>query len=198
MGMTLEQLVRIPLFTDHLEKALDWIREAMGDSLGPRMSRLVDTGMLDSPLEAIFDMWWYLMVTAERIGTDVELVPQHPVIACGNRYRIDFLLQPNYERMRRLYDAGLDWPKIAVELDGHDFHERTREQVTHRNARDRDLQCDGWIVLHYSGSELVRDPEACVGDVYGKASAAIVIAERALLHPAEGAADNKADAPGQA
>jgi hypothetical protein len=49
--------------------------------------------------------------------------------------------------------------KIAVELDGHDFHERTKEQVKLRDRRDRVLQRHGWIVLHISGSELVREPQ---------------------------------------
>ena len=57
-------------------------------------------------------------------------------------------------------------PKVAIELDGHDFHERTKEQVALRNERDRSApQADGWTVLHFSGSELVRDPLKCVQSV---------------------------------
>ena len=51
---------------------------------------------------------------------------------------------------------------IAVELDGHDFHERTKEQVTYRNQRDRLLQAAGWAVFHFSGSELYRGQMECV------------------------------------
>lgn len=194
MGMTLEELVRISLFTDQLDRALDWVREAVGDNLGPRMSSLAAAGHLDSPLEAAFDMWWLVMVAGERISTDIDRIPQHPVVACGNRYRVDFMLQPSYDRMRALYDAGLDWPKIAVELDGHDFHERTKEQVTHRNGRDRDLQAEGWLVLHYSGSEFVRDPVACVEDAFMKAHQATLVVERKLYQSAERAAANQVGA----
>lgn len=194
MGMTFEQLVKIDLFGAQLDRALDWVREAIGDNLGPRMAALANGGHLDSPLEAAFDMWWMVMMAAERIGTDIDRIPQQPVVACGQRYRIDFLLQPSYDRMTRLYDAGIDWPKVAVELDGHDFHERTKEQVTHRNARDRDLQADGWLVLHYSGSEFVKDPVSSVADAYEKADAATRVVERSMYQAAERAAANQAGA----
>jgi very-short-patch-repair endonuclease len=193
MGMTISELCAIDLFTKQLDRALDWTREAIGDDLGPRMSRLVETG-LDSPLEAVFDMWWFVMVAADRVGRDVDSMPQHPVEVCGNRYRLDFMLQPSDERMRRLYDAGLNWTKVAVELDGHEFHERTKEQVERRNMRDRHLQADGWLILHYSGSELVRDPVACVIDAYSKANQAFTVSERALFHVAERAAANQVGA----
>lgn len=61
--------------------------------------------------------------------------------------------------------------RILVELDGHDFHEKTKEQVTYRNQRDRDLQMEGWKVLHYSGSELHRNPVQAAQDAYNVASA---------------------------
>lgn len=51
--------------------------------------------------------------------------------------------------------------KIAIELDGHDFHERTREQAERDKSRDRLLQSDGWIVLRFAGSEIWRDAGKC-------------------------------------
>ncbi len=56
-------------------------------------------------------------------------------------------------------------PQIAVEIDGHDFHERTKGQVEDRNRRDRDLQAAGWKVFHFSGAEVYRSPEKCVREV---------------------------------
>lgn len=58
----------------------------------------------------------------------------------------------------------LTFPLIAVEIDGHDFHERTKDQVTYRNRRDRDLQAAGWHVLHFSGGEVVTRPDRCVAE----------------------------------
>jgi very-short-patch-repair endonuclease len=82
-------------------------------------------------------------------------------------YIVPFVIRPiagsYYEHLK-------DRCRIAIELDGHDFHERTREQVIHRNKRDRDLQADGWLVWHVSGSEFNSSPESVVREIYDRAS----------------------------
>lgn len=46
---------------------------------------------------------------------------------------------------------------LMVELDGHEFHERTKEQSTRDKSRDRVLQSLGWRAYRYSGSEIWAD-----------------------------------------
>lgn len=55
--------------------------------------------------------------------------------------------------------------KIAIECDGHDFHEKTKEQAAHDKKRDRYLQRNGWRVLRFTGSEIYRDAHACADEV---------------------------------
>jgi len=55
--------------------------------------------------------------------------------------------------------------KIAVELDGHDFHERTKEQAIRDKSRDRELQLLGWKVVRFAGSEVCRDAAHCCFDL---------------------------------
>jgi very-short-patch-repair endonuclease len=75
---------------------------------------------------------------------------QHPVSFGRRNYRLDFAL------------FGKDFDiSIAIECDGHDFHEKTKEQAARDKARERDLVGAGWLVLRFAGSELWRDPEAC-------------------------------------
>lgn len=69
-------------------------------------------------------------------------------------YRLDFMLE-DLE-----YDV-----KVAIECDGHDFHERTKEQAARDRARDRELQSRGYLVLRFTGSELYRDPWKCADEV---------------------------------
>ena len=82
------------------------------------------------------------------------------------KYRIDFALlylengitplkwrekpfiQPKADKCRRL----------AVELDGHEFHEKNVKQRRYEKERDRYLQKEGFKVFHYTGSEIVQDP----------------------------------------
>lgn len=52
--------------------------------------------------------------------------------------------------------------KIIVECDGHDFHERTKEQAMRDRARDRAAQAAGYHMMRFTGAELFRDPLKCV------------------------------------
>jgi very-short-patch-repair endonuclease len=54
---------------------------------------------------------------------------------------------------------------VIVELDGHDFHERTPEQAQSDKSRDRELQAMGWRVLRYTGREVLRSPVECLHEV---------------------------------
>ena len=81
----------------------------------------------------------------------VEVEQQVP--ACGGRYRLDFgITAPNGQR-------------LAVECDGHDFHERTKEQARNDKSRDRALTAEGWKVLRFTGSEIFKDARRCAGEV---------------------------------
>lgn len=130
---------------------------------------------LESPLEAAFLAWW--MVVSHR-REDIGIDWQQEVAANGTTYRLDFVIEPTkYGFLEGLIGAP-DCPRIAVELDGHEFHEKTKAQVTYRNRRDRELQAAGWIVLHVSGSEFNADPEKVVAEVYERASDMIYAAYR--------------------
>lgn len=50
---------------------------------------------------------------------------------------------------------------MAVECDGHDFHEKTKSQAARDKARDRALTAGGWHVFHFTGSEIYADAEKC-------------------------------------
>ncbi len=81
-------------------------------------------------------------------GRRWSLVVQYKVSAPGGEYRVDFAMLCG--------DA-----KVAVECDGHDFHERTKEQARRDKKRDRDLTAAGWTVVRFAGSEIWRDPYGC-------------------------------------
>ena len=76
-----------------------------------------------------------------------------PEIETGGRvYRPDFALVMNAKERQ----TG-----VLIECDGHDFHERTKEQAQRDKARDRDLQALGYAVARFTGSEIYRNPAAC-------------------------------------
>lgn len=74
----------------------------------------------------------------------------YPQITIGE-FRVDFLLRST------LYGEAAH---IIVECDGHEFHEKTKEQAQRDKARDRYLVSQGYRLIRFTGSEIYRDPEA--------------------------------------
>ena len=55
-----------------------------------------------------------------------------------------------------------DFLPVVVELDGHDWHERTKEQARRDRARDRELLRSGIVVVRYTGSEVYGNARRCL------------------------------------
>jgi hypothetical protein len=50
---------------------------------------------------------------------------------------------------------------LAIECDGHQFHEKTPEQAKCDKNRDRNLITSGYPVMRFTGSEIYADPLRC-------------------------------------
>lgn len=90
-----------------------------------------------------------------------EVCPQLKVSAGDREYRIDLALFVRH---------GYSTAAIAVELDGHEFHERTAEQAERDKRRDRELQAMGWKVVRFTGSQALRSPLEVVEEILGFAA----------------------------
>ena len=90
---------------------------------------------------------------------NVFLIPQAAIKIIDKTYRADFLIQIEawVDRSTRVFG------KIVVEIDGHNFHERTKEQAAHDRSRDRALMAAGYKVVRFTGSEIYKDP---IGSLY--------------------------------
>lgn len=74
------------------------------------------------------------------------------------KWRVDFfIVLPTFGR-------GLP-PKLVIECDGHDFHERTKDQAARDRKRDRDLQALSIPILRFTGSEIYRDLDHCIEQI---------------------------------
>lgn len=81
------------------------------------------------------------------------------------KYRLDFALINYGDYVSSLNDPKHPYLKIGIEVDGHDFHEKTKAQVKRDKERDRFLTIKGWHLLHFSGSEVFNDPFYCVEEL---------------------------------
>lgn len=117
-----------------------------------------------SPIEQIFNFAYDIVICNEGfpINELLYLFPQTEIVANGNRYIADFLLDT--DRIGGIYrEHSL---KLVIECDGHEFHEKTKAQVEKNNKRNFDLQLEGYEVLHFSGSQIYKDPLKCAMDAY--------------------------------
>jgi very-short-patch-repair endonuclease len=55
--------------------------------------------------------------------------------------------------------------KYIIECDGHDFHEKTKEQARKDKKRDRDLIALGYKVLRFTGSEIYNNYEDLIEEI---------------------------------
>lgn len=166
---TQDEIWNAPFTQEHMQRATEYAVTEVRRNLSSAFAQ----EKVDSPLEAAFATWWHAYALANSY--DFELQTQREVVVDRQTFRLDFVIEPHYtDRLffARAEERHLVIPKIGVELDGHDFHERTKEQVTRRDARDRILTAAGWTVLHFSGSEFHRDPIACLYSVASTAAAA--------------------------
>jgi hypothetical protein len=162
---------------EHIAAAGDFVR----DVFIHRETRFCGYAKTESPLESVFLVWWSALAKVGEIsGSMVECHRQQEVTVGDVTYRLDFTLTPEGPLCFRGAQLGLYPQKIAIELDGHDFHERTKEQVAYRNQRDRDLLAAGWKVLHFSGSEIHRRPDECVREAFGIGMSAYDEFERSI------------------
>ena len=84
------------------------------------------------------------------------------------------LAQPEYGRYRA--DFGIStWVHedneetpfiIIIEVDGHNYHERTKEQAEYDKSRDRFMTATNAKVFRFTGREVWRDAEACAAEVF--------------------------------
>lgn len=62
---------------------------------------------------------------------------------------------------------------LNVEIDGHDFHEKTKEQARRDKSRDRAMAKAGILVLRFTGAEVYADVKACTEETWDVLAAAV-------------------------
>lgn len=117
-----------------------------------------------SPIEKIFIFAYDIVVANEDflINEVFYLTSQKRISANGHKYCADFYFDTD-ELPNVVYEHEL---KLVVECDGHDFHEKTKEQVEKTNQRNFDLQKEGYEILHFSGSQIYQNPIKCASAVF--------------------------------
>lgn len=147
-----------------LDKAGQDIGRIAAHNFSMEMYGYIVDRQITSPVEQMFLAALHVMCRSERVAINpdpdfdkdgkpilrggVFVYPQHKI----GKYRVDFLL------------TNIGWSDdaptkdVVIELDGHEFHDRDQRQRSYEKARDRFLIKSGYPVLHFTGSDVVRDP----------------------------------------
>jgi len=168
-GVSLQDIIKSDFYQEHSARAADWLGRRILDHC-VAYERAFHRDSYDSHLEAAFALWFYMMQTGPDVPWSLHLEAQAEVTVNGRDYRLDFAVWQTDEHLPN----GQAMLPLAIELDGHDFHERTKSQVERRNRRDRDLMANGWRVIHFAGSEFHRDPAGCIREVCAAANVLMV------------------------
>lgn len=122
---------------------------------------------IKSPIEKIFLTAFEIYCNCED-KEQLYLFPQKEIECENHKYIIDFEFDSDdYLTKLLLKDEIVNKNfKLAIECDGYEFHQKTKEQVQHDNEREYELKMAGYEVLRFSGTQIYNNPLKCAEDTY--------------------------------
>lgn len=137
------------------DKVKEYISRGVDDKLLNYFSSIKDC---ESPIEQLMGLaLWDITERDHFYGLEILQFKSQQTVKCDKKtYRVDFMVDCLYEEKLL---------KAIVECDGHDYHERTKEQARKDKQRARELAAAGYIVIHFTGSEIYNNPYQCAREV---------------------------------
>jgi len=120
---------------------------------------------MESPIEIMFNKEFMLHSDLFKTKYNLctfDLSPQYPVHDNGKTYYVDFSIDGIRVNINAKDGKDDICSTYAIECDGHDFHEKTKEQVKHDKQRERILLNNFSKVIRFSGSEIYNNTNKCV------------------------------------
>lgn len=113
-----------------------------------KLKELAQRNYEPSPIEILFYSAWeiYFNQLDEKYHLWFNMMPEYKTNINGNTYYVDFVLLCDFDKSA-----------LFIELDGHEFHEKTKYQAKKDKKRDRQLQQAGNSIYHYTGSEVYNN-----------------------------------------
>lgn len=108
--------------------------------------------LCESPIEQIFYVYLNRELEESNIrnGRKKFIFQQLTFEVCGIICRPDFVIGDIYDDYH-----------LFIECDGHNFHEKTKEQAAKDKSRDRAFAKAGYHIIRFTGSEIYNDPLRC-------------------------------------
>lgn len=104
---------------------------------------------------------WYFGDPLHSSSIEIIIEPQKKI----GKYKADLFISYS-EYLKKEGNANhFHTRTMIVECDGHEFHERTKEQASHDKKRDRFLQDSGFKVYRFTGSDIWKDTFKCANEI---------------------------------
>jgi very-short-patch-repair endonuclease len=149
-------------FIAQIDQYSDLVKKMLWNFLCDKLDDIEEElSVIKSPIEQAFflamkdEMQW---IENKRGVHATFFDPQHKISSDKNIYYADFGIGVLLDD-----DTSLKW---AIECDGHDFHEKTKEQARRDKQRERAILGAGYTVIRFTGSEIHQDPYKCAQEVY--------------------------------
>lgn len=127
---------------------------------------------IKSPIEQIFFVAFlsvlHQRITHESLGIHIIPLCQCEFSTDGYNYVHDFAFDIFVNSLIN-HPSGHDYAfmsSVVVECDGHDYHNKTKRQVSNGNKRSNAMQQSGLTVIHFNGSDLFKHPYQCAEEAY--------------------------------
>jgi very-short-patch-repair endonuclease len=147
-------------------KIASWMRTYFQEGMWNALNVTIGDTPIENTLFVAIEAWLYchqmtmiMRRCGGQYGPPKQVFDKYPKVvflfepqAQIENYRVDFAFYQRGEQGVRT---------LIVECDGHDFHERTKEQAIADRSRDRRLQELGYTVYRFTGSEIYNDPIKC-------------------------------------
>lgn len=121
--------------------------------------------VISSPIEQIFLIEWRYQEHLRTAHFPFGIEPQYNNEEATGKYYVDFSIDfindesDAYDKWGTGYTRA---PLVGIELDGHEWHEKSKRQVEYHKERERFLIAKGWALIRFAGTEVVKHPEKCV------------------------------------
>jgi hypothetical protein len=146
-------------FVPYLQDIAAWVISQYPDLESPIERMLIAAIRVQAVLA--FGRGHVGVVSGENIfsepGCAFVIYGQKPITVGGLSWRPDFTVF-------HVGDSGLN-PVMVIECDGHEYHERTKDQAQRDRSRDRTLQEHDLVAYRFTGSEIFNDAAGCAAQV---------------------------------
>lgn len=135
-----------------IEKYKDFLLLELLDTESP-IERLMILALND--IDAIYKLQY---IEKEYNVKIINRMAQANINIDNHKYRVDYLIEVFMQELNK---------KICfvIECNGHDFHEKTKEQVKKDNIKNRTLLKNGYVIFNFSGSEIFNDNDKCASEI---------------------------------